>query len=59
VSWQVGEPPVLLFLTITRGSYICQPIVEIGEEVEVETEVEVHEKPKKLFLFAPKVVPMH
>jgi hypothetical protein len=30
-----------------------------GEEVEVETEVEVHEKPKKLFLFAPKVVPMH
>jgi hypothetical protein len=34
---------------------VVKEIVD-GEEKDVETEVDVYEVPKKLFLFAPKVV---
>jgi hypothetical protein len=48
----------VLKLPPKKQTQILTKIVD-GEEKEVETEVEVYEKPKKLFLFAPKVVPMH
>ena len=47
----------VLKLPLKKQTQILTKIVD-GEEVEVETEVEVHDKLKKLFLFAPKVVLM-
>jgi len=45
-------------LPLKKQTQILTKIVD-GEEKEVETEVEVYEQPKKLFLFAPKVVPVY